>query len=154
MAGRKNVVGLLECESEQVAVEAALTRIVIDIAAPHRQHVWMEAGEGANEAEAACIVGMQKVGVEGFYLFAKQADCLEIYHLVKYTLRYGSTIAQHKVTTVHLHIGHTVVGRQVAAKQIEKQYLASSLAERAYPSKGMDAIGVGQEQYFHITLSM
>ena len=143
MAGRKNVVGLLECESEQMAVKAALTRIAIDIAAPHRQHVWVEAGEGANEAEAACIVGMQEVGTEGFYLFAEQADCLEIYYLVEYTLRNGSTVAQHEVTTVYLHIGHIVVGRQVAAQQIEEQYLASSLAERAYPSKGVDAVGVG-----------
>ena len=115
MAGRKNVVGLLECESEQMAVEAALTRIAIDIATPHRQHIWVEAGEGANEAETACIVGMQEVGTEGFYLFAEQADCLEIYYLVEYPLRNGSAVAQHKVTTVHFHIGHTVVGRQVAA---------------------------------------
>ena len=143
MAGRKNVVSLLECESEQVTVEAALTRIVIDIAAPHRQHIGVESGEGTNEAETASIVGMQEVGTESFYLFVKQADCLEIYYLVEYTLRNGSTVAQHEVTTVYLHIGHTVVGRQVAAQQIEEQYLASSLAERAYPSKGVDAVGVG-----------
>ena len=143
MAGGKDVVGLLECESEQVTVEAALTRIVIDIAAPHRQHIGVESGEGTNEAETASIVGMQKVGAESFYLFAKQADSLEIYYLVEYTLGNGGTIAQHEITTIYLHIRHTVVGRQVAAKQIEKQYLASPLAEGAYPSKGVDAVGVG-----------
>lgn len=143
MAGRKDVVGLLECESEEVAVEAALTRIVIDITAPHRQHIRVEAGESTNEAETASIVGMQEVGAEGFYLIVKQADCLEIDYLVEYTLRNGSTVAQHEVTTIYIHIGHTVVGRQVAAEQIEKQYLASSLAEGAYPSEGVDAVGIG-----------
>ena len=66
MAGRKDVVGLLECESEQMAVEAALTRIAIDIAAPHRQHIGVEAGQSTDKAETACIVGMQEVGTEGF----------------------------------------------------------------------------------------
>ena len=143
MAGRKNVVGPLESEREQVAVEAALARIAIDIAAPHRQHVWVEAGEGSNEAKAACIVSMQEVGTEIFYLFAKQPDRLEINHLVEQTLRKGCTVAQHEVATEHLHMGHTFVRRQVAAKQIEKQNLTSSLAKRAYPSEGVDAVGVG-----------
>ena len=66
MAGRKNIVGLLECESEQVSVKAALTRIVVDIAAPHRQHIRVEAGQSTDKAETACIVGMQEVGAEGF----------------------------------------------------------------------------------------
>ena len=66
MAGRKNIVGLLECEREQVTVKAALSRIVIDIATPHRQHLGVEAGQSTDGAETACIVGMQEVGAEGF----------------------------------------------------------------------------------------
>ena len=114
----------------------------------------MEAGEGSDEAEAASIVGMQEVRTEEPYLLAQQAYGLEVYHLVEDALRDGGTVAQYEVAAVHLYVGHAIVGRQVAAEQVEKQYFTASLAEGTYPAKGMDAVGVGEEQYFHWSLSM